>query len=342
MSNIETIIKDINNLNVFQAIIKADSIINRPQYKNLLCSISGGSDSDIMLDICHKVDKYKKIKYIWFNTGLEYEATKQHIKYLETKYNIDIIKERAIKPIPYTCKKYGQPFLNKYVSEQLSRLQKNNFDFKDKPYEELIKLYPNCISSIKWWCNRYTLENEFEKISRFDIGYNKWLKEFLIKNPPMFKIDNKCCKYAKKEVAKQISKKYNIDMQIIGVRRDEGGIRSTMYKNCFTENENNCQFRPIFYLTNEDKAYYKKYFNLKHSDCYEIYGMKRTGCCGCPYNRKLFEEINIIKKYEHKLYKAIFNIFGDSYEYTKKYKEFYNQMQMKKNQIDGQISLFEI
>ena len=70
------------------SILKADRIINDNKYEVVLVSVSGGSDSDDILDICWHVDRNKKCKYIWFNTGLEYRATKDHLVYLENKYDI--------------------------------------------------------------------------------------------------------------------------------------------------------------------------------------------------------------------------------------------------------------
>lgn len=43
-----------------------------------------------MLDLISKIDKDRKVRYIWFDTGLEYQATKDHLKYLEEKYHIEI------------------------------------------------------------------------------------------------------------------------------------------------------------------------------------------------------------------------------------------------------------
>jgi len=127
-----------DDITIVDSFVKANSVINSPLYETILCSISGGSDSDVMLDLISRVDLNKKVKYVWFNTGLEYQATKDHLDYLEQKYNIEIIRERAIKPIPLTCKEYGQPFISKFVSEQIGRLQKHGFNFIDLPYEELI------------------------------------------------------------------------------------------------------------------------------------------------------------------------------------------------------------
>lgn len=54
----------------------------------------------------------------------------------------------------------------------------------------------------------------------------------------------------------------------------------------------------------------------------EEYGMSRTGCCGCPCALNFESELEILKTYEPKLYKAVTNVFKDSYEYTRKYREF--------------------
>ena len=91
-------------------LVRAWSKINSPKYKKIVCSISGGSDSDVMLDIVWRCDKDNKVDYVWFDTGLEYQATKEHLKYLENKYDIKIKPYKAIKPIPLSCKQYGQPF----------------------------------------------------------------------------------------------------------------------------------------------------------------------------------------------------------------------------------------
>lgn len=119
------------------------------QYNKILCSVSGGSDSDILIDLCQKFDDANKITYAFFDTGLEFRATKEHIEYLENRYNIHIECVKAIKPIPSCCKKYGQPFISKQVSEWIERLQRHNFKWEDKPFEELYKQYPKPLKSIQ-------------------------------------------------------------------------------------------------------------------------------------------------------------------------------------------------
>ena len=70
-------------------------------------------------------------------------------------------------------------------------------------------------------------------------------------------------------------------------------------------------------------------FNIIHSKCYTEYGLTRTGCAGCPFGHNFEYELDVLQKYEPKLYKACNNIFGESYEYTRKYREFYKEMEQK-------------
>lgn len=276
-----------------------------------------------MLDILSKVDTGHKVIYVWFDTGIEYQATKNHLNYLEEKYGIHIQREKAIKSIPFSCREYGQPFLSKHVSEQIDRLQRHGFQWEDEPYEVLKNKYDNCDSALKWWTNSY--ETTTRGYSQFNVNCNSLLKEFLLSNPPRFKVSKKCCEYAKKAVAHNFAKKNQLDLFVVGVRKSEGGTRSTSYSNCFSDHSSDnklSQYRPLFWFKDDDKIAYENIFDIKHSDCYEVYGLKRTGCVGCPYGRRLNEELSVVEEYEPKLLKAINNIFKDSYEYTKQYHKF--------------------
>lgn len=318
-SNIEELIQDCpKNQTILDNLIRAWAIINSPKYENILCSISGGSDSDVMLDIIWRCDKDNKVDYVWFDTGLEYQATKDHLKYLEDRYRIKIVRYKAIKPIPLSCKEYGQPFISKQVSEFIQRLQRHNFQWEDDTFDNLYKKYPKCKSALKWWCC------EKGNGSSFNITRNKLLKEFLKENKPTFNISNKCCNFAKKDVAHKLIKENKYELNIVGIRKAEGGARSVAYKSCFDDNDGDTydNYRPIFWYKDQDKVDYENAYNVKHSRCYTEYGLKRTGCVGCPFGRDFDFELEIVKKYEPKLYKAISNIFRDSYEYTRKYREF--------------------
>ena len=310
-----------DNQIIQDSLVKSWAVINNDKYdKRLVCSISGGSDSDIMLDIVYRCDKDNKVDYVWFDTGLEYQATKDHLEYLERKYEITFIRKRSKIPIPKSCKEYGQPFISKNVSEFMMRLQRHNFKWEDEPFDVLYNKYPKCKSALQWWCN-------YKQSDNFNIRRNKYLKEYIIQNNPTFEISNKCCKYAKKDLIHKLLKEEDYDLNILGVRKAEFGVRTIAYKNCFDESDEYDNFRPIFWYKDSDKEDYKKAYGIVYSDCYSIYGLERTGCCGCPYGRDFENELNVINEFEPKLYKAVNNIFKDSYEYTRKYKEFRKAME---------------
>ena len=84
---------DTQNFTIVDGYAKAVSVLSRSYTP--LCSISGGSDSDIVLDIIHNVDEKKNVRYFWIDTGLEYQATKEHLDYLENKYGIEIERVKA-------------------------------------------------------------------------------------------------------------------------------------------------------------------------------------------------------------------------------------------------------
>ena len=300
------------NATIFDAFETAQHMIethNKPAV-----SISGGSDSDIILDIIYRVDDQKKCRYIWFDTGLEYEATKDHIKFLEKKYGIHIDRIRPKMTVPASVRKYGQPFISKYVSAQIEKLQKAGFNWEDEPYSVLAKRYPDGGSAIKWWCNQFKKKTVCGR-SFFDIDHNGKLKEFLMGQPPTFKVSAKCCTYAKKNPSHQLMRD-GYDLSVTGVRKCEGGIRSRVYDQCFSKVDGFNLYMPIFFFTDEDKEEYCKIFNVTHSECYTKWGFKRTGCSCCPFSRDLSKELDTLDIYEPRLGFAARNVFKESYEYT--------------------------
>lgn len=326
-----------NNPTVLDAVIKTEDHINRIAREGgkIMVSISGGSDSDIMLDMFEKLGYDEgEVLYVWFDTGLEYDATKRHLKYLEAKYGIEIKRYRPEMTVAQAAKRFGVPFLSKYNSMHINQLQKHGFDWVDGYVQNLSEKYGKCVSSLKWWCNAY-------EAGKFVVGRSAGLKEFMMQNNPP-KISDKCCTYAKKKTAKVALKETGAVLNVMGIRRSEGGIRSVIYKSCFDDATETrvAQFRPIFYFTDQDKQEYKEFCGVTYSDCYEVWGFKRTGCCCCPFGSKFEDELKVVKQYEPKLYAAACKIFGPSYEYTRKYRKFKEAYKREKRR-GGQIDMFD-
>ena len=186
---------------------------------------------------------------------------------------------------------------------------------------ELKERYPKCESLINFLCCCNSAGEPRPNI-QLVINSSKYMRDFIGEYPPDFKICAKCCDYCKKQPAHKVQKDY--EMIITGERRAEGGMRSVPRKDsssmCFTETgDGQFRLRPLYYVTDADKDWYKNYYGIKYSDAYEVYGLTRTGCCGCPISYKAVEDLEKIRPYEPNVVKAALNIFGASYEYRAKY-----------------------
>lgn len=305
---------------IFDTFEMAEHVLS--QHEKIMCSVSGGSDSDVVVDILTKLDPDKQIHYVWFDTGVEYAATKEHLDFLENKYGITIERVRPYKTIPWVVKMWGQPFLSKTVSRNIERLQRNNFQWEDEPYEVLIQKYPKCQSPIRWWCNKYTTRSGALR-SVFNISNNGRLKDFLIQNPPWFRISAECCDSVKKKTARSVVKQGEYDLEILGVRVFEGGIRKFAYDQCYMRTKKKGDlYLPILWYNDQDKADYCNIFGVTHSRCYTQYGFQRTGCVCCPFSKDVLSELEVIDVHEPKIAVAAKNIFADSYKYTRMWLEF--------------------
>lgn len=337
------------------------SIIAKRLYEhpNAICSYSGGSDSDIMIDLIETVREmfgFPPIKYVFFNTGLEMKATKDHVRYVAEKYGVAIEEVRPKINIVQSTRKYGIPFVSKIMSGGLSDWQKKRVPLsiakeydeaedKEAKRKELKERYPKCESLINFLCCCNS-KGEPRPNIQLVINSSKYMRDFIEEYPPDFMISAKCCDYCKKQIAHKVQKDY--DMIITGERRDEGGMRSVPRKDnttlCFTETASGqFRLRPLYYVSDKDKEWYKNYHKIKYSDAYEVYGLTRTGCCGCPISYKAVDDLEKIRPYEPNVVKAAWNIFGKSYEYRKKYNEYKKQrMEMEKSgagYIKGQMSI---
>ncbi len=97
------------------------------QHPKAICSYSGGADSDIMIDLIEKtrtIFSLPPVKYVFFNTGLEMKAIKDHVKTTADKYGVEIKEVRPKISIVQAARTYGIPFVSKIMSGGLSEWQK--------------------------------------------------------------------------------------------------------------------------------------------------------------------------------------------------------------------------
>lgn len=328
------------------------------QHPKAICSYSGGSDSDILIDLIERARRkipdlnLPPVKYVFFNTGLEMKATKDHVKAISEKYGVEIEECRPKTNIVQSSRIHGIPFVSKIMSNGLSEWQKKGVplsiaDEYDKAEDkaakrqELRERYPKCESLINFLCCCNKAGEPRPNI-QIVINSSRYMRDFINENPPDFKISAKCCDYCKKQTAHRVQKGY--DMIITGERMAEGGMRSVPRNAEFYDNPNNTmcfyeasnsqfRFRPLYYVSDQDKAWYKEYYGLKYSDAYEVYGLTRTGCCGCPISHKAVEDLEKIKPYEPNVVKAAWNIFGKSYLYRQAYNEYKAERDRKSEEM---------
>ena len=362
---------DYDSVAKFQA-IQGIIITRLTQHPKAICSYSGGADSDILIDLIERTrtmfnqavgrEALKPVKYVFFNTGLEMKATKDHVKATATKYGVEIEECRPKINIVKSTREHGIPFVSKIMSGGLSDWQKkgiplsiadeyNNAEDKESKRKELKERYPKCESLINFLCCCNS-KGEPRPNIQLVINSSKYMLDFIREYPPDFKISAKCCDYCKKQLAHNVQKPY--EMIITGERRDEGGMRSVPRSEqwneantmCFSETaDGKFRFKPLYYVSDKDKAWYKEHYGIKYSDAYEVYGLTRTGCCGCSISYKAVDDLEKIRPYEPNVVKAAWNIFGKSYEYRKKYNEYKTarmaEEKAKKQKESQQLSLFD-
>jgi 3'-phosphoadenosine 5'-phosphosulfate sulfotransferase (PAPS reductase)/FAD synthetase len=289
-------------------------------HTHALVSVSGGADSDVMLDLVERVRTVTScdVTYVWLDTGLEWRATRTHVGDLEGRYGIRIERRRADVTIPVACKRHGVPFVSKYVSDMIAKLQSIGFGWEDEPYPALLSRYGAQTSALKWWSNAWTATDE---PGWYDIGRVRWLREFLRERPPTFAISAKCCDHAKKRPSRAIEREAGADVLMLGVRRAEGGVRAA-HKTCFDRGHGIDTYRPLFWLSDADRGWYAERFGVTHSDCYRVWGFSRTGCVGCPLNSRCSSDLAMAERYEPNMVKAALRIFGDSYAYTAEFADY--------------------
>lgn len=344
----------------FQAIIGI-IMTHLRQHPKAICSYSGGADSDIMIDLIETARKIAPslppVKYVFFNTGLEMKATKDHVKETAEKYGVEIEEVRPKVGIVQAVREHGIPFVSKIMSAGLEGWQKKGIPLsiadeyaqagdKAEKRRELGGRFPRCEAIINFLCCCNTAGEPRPDI-QLVINSSKYMLDFIRECPPDFQISAKCCDYCKKQVAHEAQKDY--EMIITGERRDEGGMRSVPRKDntalCFTETgDGQYRLRPLYYVTDKDKAWYKEQFGIRYSDAYEVYGLARTGCCGCPISYRAVQDLEKIRPYEPNVVKAAWNIFGKSYEYRRRYNAYKearkNEEKRRKANVVGQLELF--
>lgn len=239
-------------------------------HNKIICSVSGGADSDCLMHLAWNLDTENKVDYLFIDTGIEMDATKKHLRYLEDLYGVKIHVAKPKIPCAASVIMHGYPFHTKVFAENIGRLQRHGFDFTSE-YADPEK---HTASGAEFWNNSFSGGKTMS-----EIGSAKYLKDYMISTTPTFTISKRCCDDCKKEPAHRIGK--GCDLMMTGIRKAEGGVRAQRYHTCTViakGRENYDTHMPLFWWKDSDKKAYEDTFGVVHSAAYTVYGFKRTGC----------------------------------------------------------------
>ena len=243
-------------------------------------SYSGGKDSHFLYWFIKEYLKRDDIKIVGINTYMEHHEIRDRIL-----KNSDIVLKPTMKPFEIKAK-YGSPCFSKMQDDIIDRYQRGS-----RARSTMERIYGVDSNGRDW--TKYKLNNK--------------AKERLL-NGTLHKISPKCCKYLKKEPARQFEQETGLK-PILGVRAKESALRASKYKSCFT---NDKKFTPIHDLSDEllDKIYEK--YNIEIPEVYNH--ICRTGCMGCPYGSYKHDTEKELALINDSQYKFVTEYFKESYE----------------------------
>ena len=238
--------------------------------ENAYVSFSGGKDSTVLHFLLDEALPENKIPRVYLNTGIEYKKVVTFVeRERERDYRIQIIlSNRNIKSI---LQEVGYPFKSKEHSQKVMIYQHSG-------YGKTVMNYLGKGTKKDFLCPeklRYNFSPEFK-----------------------IKVSDKCCYKLKKEVADKWAKENKRPIKITGMRKEEGGLR-TSHNACTIFDEGQLiKFHPLQPLNEDFIDWYIKIRNIKLCELYySPYNFKRTGCKGCPFSLDLQKQLDIMSIY---------------------------------------------
>lgn len=247
-------------------------------------SYSGGKDSHFLYWFIKEYLKRDDIKIVGINTYMEHKDILARIL-----KNSDIVLQPKMTPMEIK-KQYGIPCFSKIQDDYINRYQNGS---RSKSLMERI--------------NPRKFVGKDNKIHSSSFSLNKKARELLLADK-LHRISPMCCKVLKKNTAHEFEKKTRLKA-ILGVRGDEGAMRKTQYKSCFTKD---MKFTPLWDLNDELQEKIIEKYNIEVPNVYKH--IKRTGCMGCPYGSYKGDTQKELDLLKDKQREYVINYFRESYD----------------------------
>lgn len=269
-------------------------------------SFSGGKDSTVILAIikmCEEIYTIPKngIPAVYCDTGIELGATRDFVRWCRDNWysSVEIIRPKVT--FKWVLDNKGKPLKSKMKSQYIQRYQRGK-EGKQGAFEALIlgvtRQGKPCIKT-------KIADKDFHLVhDAFDI-----------------KASSKCCEYLKKKPFLDWQKQNHMKGYLTGLRSSEGGARELATikrvqaggKLCTATRGDTIIKMPIIDWTDEDVDQFIKQYKVPLSKAYTEYGMRRTGCMGCPFSRELKDNLKVLWDYEPNRYKASMFFLKDVY-----------------------------
>lgn len=245
-----------------------DEFVDTLGLETVYVSTSGGKDSACLSKLCK--GRFPNIKHVMFDTGLEYQATKD----LAIKQGAEIIPPKT--GWKEFCEKDGYPVGSKQVSKRIH-------DAYVSPL--------GCALTM------------FSKVYHLS---HKWL-HFMDDEMIDFKISYKCCDEYKKKPAKRLKLNPIIGTRIEESAQRKSAWKKSGCNSYSLDGKHGVS-RPLSLWKEDNIERYIEDENVELSEIYTQYEAKRTGCVNCPYGAQMDgSRFDLLKKLEPKRYDYFMN-----------------------------------
>ena len=252
---------------------KIQQIIRQYGEDKFCISYSGGKDSNVLSKLVDLALPDNKIPRVYADTGIELNAVRDFVKQMcEKDSRFEIIKPSV--PIKQMLERDGYPFKSKRHCHNVDIFQrdgwtKTNIMYLDLDPDKHWSTWKRCPKVLQ-----YQFSDDFK-----------------------LRLSNKCCDRLKKEPVRKWQRERARPYSIIGITRDEKGVRESSVCLVF-RNGRFKSFQPLVAVTKEWENWFIEEYNIRLPLVYyPPFNFDRTGCKGCPFNIKLQEELDILEKY---------------------------------------------
>ena len=289
---------------ITDAMHRIEDVFNETEGKCYV-SFSGGKDSTVILALikmCEELYTIPKngIVAVFCDTGIELGATRDFVRWCKENWypNIEII--RPEKSFSWVLDNKGKPIKSKMKSDYIGRYQRTRNN-ETLSFQYILgvgkdgKIYKKTKLADK---DMHMIHDDFD-----------------------IKASSKCCEFLKKKPFEKYQKEKGFKGYIQGIRTGEGGVREMSAnkrvhnggKICTATKGDYIVKMPIIDWSNDDVDQFIEKYNVPLSKAYTEYGLKRTGCMGCPFAVSIASNLEVLYKHEPNRYKASMHWLKDVY-----------------------------